>query len=97
MYSESLFLGFKLDSGMELMLSKADPAIRNLFCSGGDYLKEWEEQGQKYLGKVISAVVDIPTLDLLKSNILSLKQRLLPDHSEKPIPLWLIAIIQKNS
>lgn len=97
MYLEKLFLGFAVDEMAENKLLSIDVPLRELFCGGGDYLQEWIDQDQKYLGKLIPGIIDLPALELLKSNILSLKQRILPDPSHLTTQLWLMAIIQKNS
>lgn len=99
MYVERLFLGFCLDASMEQRLAALDPKIRKLFFSGGDYLQEWNDGIQKYLGKVTDSVAALPMLDLLESNILSLKQRLLPnpDSADAVPELCLLAILQTES
>lgn len=81
MFEYRLFFGFQLDDVCRSDLNKLPKAIKVLFILNGnsDYLQEIEVRGNSYLGKFLNECTEIPSLDLIGKNVLSLLKRLLPD------------------
>ncbi len=92
MLSATLFLGLPIDPTLEAALSRVSPALLEQFTQGGDAYLEFFEQGDlRYLGKAVGPSLATSRIDLVRDNILSLIQRLLPKHHLDPSTIQLIA------
>lgn len=88
--ASSLFLGILVDSHFISLMNRANPSVVALLTQGGDtYLESVNVHGQRYLGKRLSALETLETIESTERNIQSLIQRLVPDHLP---PLMLLAI-----
>lgn len=92
-FNAQLFLGFTIDDGFAQKLKKLDPAILSAYIREEDlYLQELTLSKEKYLGKYISGSIDLPSLEQLETNILSILQKLIPESFKQKQHLVLIAV-----
>lgn len=92
-FSMQLFLGIPVDQRLAKKLSMVDPALCSVYIHDSDlYLQEVDHLAEKFLGKRISGSIDLPNLELLRKNILSLFEKLLPDHPVHDQQLVLFAV-----
>lgn len=81
-----------MDAAYEQKLATVNPPLLALFTSGGEeYLESREHQGRPYFGKTLGGSIDLPRLELVQGNVLSILRRLVPDYAYESVPLCVIA------
>lgn len=92
-----LFLGYPIDTDYQNKLDALQPSLKNLFIQDhADYLKIIEYQGTNYLGKSLGRSMDTQSLELLKDNIFSILNRLIPQSAYESEKILLLPIEMKE-
>lgn len=93
MFDYQLFLGFPLSPSFQSQLESVSAELKVSFIQNhSDYLQFLEHEGISYLGKFLGFQVELPSLELTKTNIYSLLRLLIPDYPYDQVPLCLLAV-----
>lgn len=93
-FEVELFFGFPVNNDYDYFLKNVDLRVYELYVREGDaYLQNLTYQGIQYLGKPVSPIVEIATLELLQLNIYSLLKKLVPDFAYETIPLQIVPVV----
>lgn len=103
MFDTILFLGLPLSNSYQLALLQLPSAEQEIFIQNqgafqdSPYLQKIEHEGIEYLGKYLGSSIDMATLDLSYSHIVSLLKKLIPQFPYEQNPLFLLALPSQNS
>lgn len=96
-FDTQLFIGFPLTFEYEERLEKVPRELLSLFIQESpDYLRRFSNEKDVFLGKQISGVTSVDSIELIQQNIYSLLRRLIPDYPYELHPL-IIMTIQQNA
>ncbi|MEI8365490.1 MAG: hypothetical protein WCF65_03635 [Parachlamydiaceae bacterium] len=93
MFEVALFLGFPVNNAYAQELGRTDTQLLHFFLYNveGDYLREIQHEGVRYIGKFAEPVISVESLNLLQNNILSILKKLTPQLQFNGASLTLIA------
>jgi len=93
MIEPTLFFGLPFESEPGIQIDALEETLKKLYINDEEgHLIELTIDKERYLGKKVGNIIDLPHLALLESNIYTLLKKLLPDYPIEDYPLYLVTI-----
>lgn len=98
MFEAQLFLGVEIDTDLAELLDKANPRLLDLLIQNEPiYLQKTAYNDREYLGKYVGDIVNLPQLELIELNIMSLLKKISPNYSPKEMSIILFSTLKTHA
>lgn len=88
-----LFFGCKIDSKLREALAQAKPGDRRYFEEpDSEFLRICEVGEEKWIGKVVTAGLNVTEVEDIQRNVISILRRIAPDVRKAPSTIKIFAI-----
>lgn len=92
-----LFLGFPVDGHFKDLLLRVNPDVSAMFIQNkSDYLQQITLHDRDFLGKNLGQIIDISSLNLIQTHILSILKKIIPNYNYDLNSLLLFPLLTND-